>query len=79
MRKLSLTMLLAAASLACAWPTLTRADCAGDCSSDCENDDAKEWARCTERCIKGCLKDDPPPVPDVPKPTPAEGDQGKKG
>jgi hypothetical protein len=70
-------MILLASSLAWAWPAPTRADCAGDCSSSCETDDAKEWARCTERCIKQCLKDDPPPVPDVPKPTPVEGDKKK--
>ncbi len=78
MKNLSLTMLLLASSLAGAAPALTRADCAGDCSTGCENPDAKEWARCTEQCIKGCLKDDPPKVPDVPKPTPVEPDKGKK-
>lgn len=70
-----LTMLFLTISLAGAWPAVTRADCAGDCSTGCENDDAKEWARCTERCIKQCLKDDPPAVPDVPKPTPVEPDK----
>lgn len=76
MRKLGL-MVVVAASLA--GPGLGRADCASDCSSGCETDDAKAWASCTERCIKKCLKDDPPAVPDVPKPTPVDPlKEGKK-
>ena len=53
------------------WPMSARADCGEDCSNSCDAGPAEEWARCMEPCLKRCLKEDPPAVPDVPKPTPA--------
>ena len=48
------------------------ADCGSDCASSCSGLTGKDYEECIHDCINDCLDNDPPPVPDVPAPTPAK-------
>lgn len=53
------------------------ADCGTGCSEACSaahSSDTEQdaWAACVEACLQDCLVSDPPDVPDVPPPAPAE-------
>lgn len=48
------------------------ADCGSDCSSSCSSSTGKAYEDCMVSCIQGCQKNDPPPVPKVPEPTPVK-------
>ena len=47
------------------------ADCGSDCANSCSGSKGKAYEDCMVDCIHDCLDNDPPPVPDVPAPTPA--------
>lgn len=49
------------------------ADCGGACSASCDPlGSGPDWAACMNDCLDQCLANDPPEVPDVPPPSPAD-------
>ncbi len=52
------------------------ADCGSNCASSCSGLTGKDYEECIHDCINDCLDNDPPPVPDVPAPTPAKPASG---
>lgn len=60
--------------MAFGFPPPVFADCGSDCASSCTGS-GKAYEDCMVDCIYNCIENDPPDVPDVPQPTPANPDE----
>ncbi len=55
-----------------ALPLAVFADCAQECTSSCSGAQGQPYEDCMVTCLQDCQRYDPPPVPEVPAPTPVQ-------